>query len=241
MMILKIDFLKYIKKVDIMKKILKNDWEFLNTEFEKPYYKNLRNILKNEYMTKTVYPPMECIFNALHITPFKDVKVVILGQDPYHQKGQAHGLSFSVNKNIKIPPSLQNIYKELNSDLGLKIANNGFLEKWAKQGVLLLNTTLTVVESMPNSHQNIGWSNFTDEVILSLNKKETPVVFIFWGNNAISKQNLITNKNHLILKSPHPSPLSANRGFFGSKPFSKTNEFLKQHGLKEIDWQIEDI
>lgn len=225
-----------------MRKILKNDWEeHLNCEFEKPYYKNLRQILKKEYETKTVFPPMEDIFNAFHKTSFENTKVVILGQDPYHQKGQAHGLSFSVNKGIKTPPSLQNIYKELETDLGLKIPNNGFLEKWAEQGVLLLNTTLTVVEGSANSHQNIGWRNFTDYVILELNKKETPVVFILWGNNAISKEKLILNPKHLILKSVHPSPLSASRGFFGSKPFSKTNEFLKANGLTEIDWQIEDI
>lgn len=225
-----------------MKEILKNDWKiYLNSEFEKDYYKRLRAILKKEYETKTVYPAMENIFNALHLTSFENTKVVILGQDPYHQKGQAHGLSFSVNKGIKIPPSLLNIYKELQTDLGLYIPNNGFLEKWAKQGVLLLNSTLTVVESNANSHQNIGWSIFTDKVISSLNEKTSPVVFILWGNNAISKEKLITNKKHLILKSFHPSPLSASRGFFGSKPFSKTNEFLKLNGLKEIDWQIENI
>lgn len=225
-----------------MKEILKNDWKiYLNDEFEKDYYKRLRAILKKEYETKTVYPAMENIFNALHLTSFENTKVVILGQDPYHQKGQAHGLSFSVNKGVKIPPSLLNIYKELQTDLGLYIPNNGFLEKWAKQGVLLLNTTLTVVESNANSHQNIGWSIFTDKVISSLNEKTSPVVFILWGNNAISKEKLITNKNHLVLKSVHPSPLSASRGFFGSKPFSKTSEFLKLNGLKEIDWQIENI
>lgn len=225
-----------------MKEILKNDWKlYLNNEFEKEYYKKLRTILKKEYETKTVYPNMHDIFNALHLTSFENTKVVILGQDPYHQKGQAHGLSFSVNKGIKIPPSLLNIYKELQTDLGLYIPNNGFLEKWAKQGVLLLNTTLTVVESNANSHQNIGWSIFTDKVISSLNEKNSPVVFILWGNNAISKEKLITNKKHLVLKSVHPSPLSASRGFFGSKPFSKTNEFLKQNKLKEIDWQIEII
>ena len=224
-----------------MREILKNDWKlYLNEEFEKEYYKNLRNILKKDYLTKTVYPHMENIFNALHLTSFENTKVVILGQDPYHQKGQAHGLSFSVNKGIKIPPSLVNIYKELNEDLGLYIPNNGFLEKWALQGVLLLNTTLTVLESLPNSHQDIGWSIFTDKVISVLNKKETPVVFILWGKNAISKEKLITNKNHLILKSVHPSPLSASRGFFGTKPFSKTNEFLRKNGLAEIDWQIEN-
>lgn len=225
-----------------MREILKNDWkEYLSHEFEKDYYLKLRSFLKNEYKTKTVYPPMEDIYNALHYTSYKNTKVVILGQDPYHQKGQAHGLSFSVNKGIKIPPSLQNIYKELSSDLGLYIPNNGYLKKWADQGVLLLNTSLTVLDSNANAHKNIGWSIFTDKVIKVLNEKVQPVVFILWGNNAISKIPLITNENHLILKSVHPSPLSANRGFFGTKPFSKTNSFLKLNNIKEIDWQIENI
>ena len=225
-----------------MTEILKNDWrDYLNEEFGKEYYLKLREILKQDYKTKTVYPPMYDIFNALHYTSYEDTKVLILGQDPYHQKGQAHGLSFSVNKGIKIPPSLQNIFKELYNDLGLYIPNNGYLKKWADQGVLLLNATLTVIDSQANSHKDIGWQIFTDKIIQVLNEKEKSVVFILWGKNAMSKIPLITNKNHLILKSVHPSPLSANGGFFGSKPFSKTNQFLKQNGLKEIDWQIENI
>ncbi|WP_250278029.1 uracil-DNA glycosylase [[Clostridium] colinum] len=225
-----------------MAEILKNDWKnYLDEEFKKNYYLNLREKLKHDYKTKIVYPPMQDIFNALHYTSYEDTKVLILGQDPYHQKGQAHGLSFSVNKGIRIPPSLQNIYKELSTDLGLYIPNNGYLKKWAEQGVLLLNTTLTVIDSNPNSHKDIGWQIFTDKIIQVLNEKTSPVVFILWGNNAISKIPLITNHKHLILKSVHPSPLSASRGFFGSRPFSKTNQFLKQNGLKEIDWQIENI
>lgn len=225
-----------------MAEILKNDWkDYLDDEFKKDYYLKLRERLKEDYKTKQVYPPMEDIFNALHYTSYKDTKVLILGQDPYHQKGQAHGLSFSVNKGIKIPPSLKNIYKELSTDLGLYIPNNGYLKKWADQGVLLLNATLTVIGSNANSHQNIGWQIFTDKVIQVLNEKDEPVVFILWGNNAISKTKFITKNYHLILTSVHPSPLSASRGFFGSKPFSKTNQFLIQNGLKEIDWQIENI
>ena len=225
-----------------MTEILKNDWrDYLNEEFGKEYYLKLRERLKQDYKTKTVYPPMYDIFNALHYTSYEDTKVLILGQDPYHQKGQAHGLSFSVNKGLKIPPSLQNIFKVLYNDLGLYIPNNGYLKKWADQGVLLLNATLTVIDSQANSHKDIGWQIFTDKIIQVLNEKEKSVVFILWGKNAMSKIPLITNKNHLILKSVHPSPLSANGGFFGSKPFSKTNQFLKQNGLKEIDWQIENI
>ena len=225
-----------------MAEILKNDWkDYLDEEFTKEYYIKLRNRLKEDYKTKTVYPPMEDIFNALHYTSYKDTKVLILGQDPYHQKGQAHGLSFSVNKGVKIPPSLLNIYKELCSDLNLYMPNNGYLKKWADQGVLLLNATLTVIDSSPNSHKDIGWQIFTDKVIQVLNEKEEPMVFILWGNNAISKTKFITNKKHLVLTSVHPSPLSASRGFFGSKPFSKTNQFLRENNLKEIDWQIENI
>lgn len=225
-----------------MAEILKNDWKnYLDEEFTKEYYIKLRNRLKEDYKTKTVYPPMQDIFNALHYTSYKDTKVLILGQDPYHQKGQAHGLSFSVNKGIKIPPSLLNIYKELCSDLNLYMPNNGYLKKWADQGVLLLNATLTVIDSSPNSHKDIGWQIFTDKVIEVLNEKEEPMVFILWGNNAISKTKFITNKKHLVLTSVHPSPLSASRGFFGSKPFSKTNQFLRENNLKEIDWQIENI
>lgn len=225
-----------------MANILKNDWKnILDDEFNKEYYQKLRTFLTNEYRTKVIYPDKYDIFNALHFTPYKDVKVVILGQDPYHGAGQAHGLSFSVNPNIKIPPSLLNIYKELNSDLGCYIPNNGYLKKWSDQGVLLLNTSLTVRAGEANSHQKIGWEIFTDKIISLINEKEDPVVFLLWGNNAIKKKNLITNKKHLILTSVHPSPLSASRGFLGSKPFSKINNFLISVNKKPIDWQIENI
>ena len=225
-----------------MSNILKNDWAgLLNDEFNKEYYQTLRNFLTNEYKTKTIYPDKYDIFNALHFTSYKDIKVVILGQDPYHGPGQAHGLSFSVNPGIKIPPSLLNIYKELNSDLGCYIPNNGYLKKWADQGVLLLNTSLTVRAGEANSHKSIGWEIFTDRIISLVNEKEDPVVFLLWGNNAIKKKNLITNKKHLILTSAHPSPLSASRGFFGSKPFSKINNFLISVNKKPIDWQIANI
>ena len=225
-----------------MANILKNDWkDLLEDEFNKEYYQTLRNFLTNEYKTKTIYPDKYDIFNALHFTSYKDIKVVILGQDPYHGPGQAHGLSFSVNPGIKIPPSLLNIYKELNSDLGCYIPNNGYLKKWADQGVLLLNTSLTVRAGEANSHKSIGWEIFTDKIISLVNEKEDPVVFLLWGNNAIKKKNLITNKRHLILTSVHPSPLSASRGFFGSKPFSKINNFLISVNKNPIDWQIENI
>lgn len=225
-----------------MGNILKNDWkDLLDDEFNKEYYQTLRNFLTNEYKTKTIYPDKYDIFNALHFTSYKDIKVVILGQDPYHGPGQAHGLSFSVNPGIKIPPSLLNIYKELNSDLGCYIPNNGYLKKWADQGVLLLNTSLTVRAGAANSHKNIGWEIFTDKIISLVNEKDDPVVFLLWGNNAIKKKNLITNKRHLILTSVHPSPLSASRGFFGSRPFSKINNFLISVNKKAIDWQIENI
>lgn len=225
-----------------MIKILKNDWNsYLSSEFEKDYYKKLRNFLVSEYNSKVIYPDMYDIFNALHFTSYKDTKVVILGQDPYHGPHQAHGLSFSVNPGVKTPPSLVNIYKELHTDLNCYIPNNGYLKKWADQGVLLLNTVLTVRAGEANSHKNKGWEQFTTQVIKVLNEKETPVVFILWGNNAISKESLITNPKHLIIKSAHPSPLSASRGFFGSKPFSKTNEFLISTNQKPIDWQIENI
>ena len=225
-----------------MSEILKNDWKnYLSSEFEKDYYKNLRSFLKNEYNSTVIYPNMHDIFNALHYTAYKDTKVVILGQDPYHGPNQAHGLSFSVNPGVKTPPSLLNIYKELHSDLNCYIPNNGYLKKWADQGVLLLNTVLTVRAGEANSHKNKGWEEFTTQVIKALNKKETPVVFILWGNNAISKESLITNPKHFIIKSVHPSPLSASRGFFGSRPFSKTNEFLISTNQKPIDWQIENI
>lgn len=225
-----------------MSEILKNDWKnYLESEFQKDYYIKLRKFLVTEYNSKVIYPNMYDLFNALHYTPYSKVKVVILGQDPYHGPNQAHGLSFSVNPGVKAPPSLINMYKELNTDLGCYIPNNGYLKKWADQGVLLLNTVLTVRAGEANSHKNKGWEEFTTKVIQVLNEKETPIVFILWGNNAISKASLITNKKHLIIKSVHPSPLSASRGFFGSKPFSKANNFLISTNQTPIDWQIENI
>ncbi|HBJ1647977.1 TPA: uracil-DNA glycosylase [Clostridium botulinum] len=225
-----------------MNNILKNDWNnYIGNEFEKDYYLKLRKNLAQEYKTKTIYPDMYNIFNALHYTAFDDVKVVILGQDPYHGPNQAHGLSFSVNPGVRTPPSLLNIYKELKDDIGYYIPNNGYLKKWADQGVLLLNTVLTVRAGEANSHKNIGWQIFTDNIIKVLNTREKPIVFILWGNNAIRKEELITNPKHHIIKSVHPSPLSASRGFFGSKPFSKTNEFLKNDNEIPIDWQIENL
>lgn len=219
-----------------------NDWDdLLKDEFEKEYYLNLRKFLINEYKTQKIHPSMYDIFNALKFTPYKDVKVVILGQDPYHGPNQAHGFSFSVKPGVQTPPSLRNMFKELNSDLGCFIPNNGFLEAWAKQGILLLNTVLTVREGQANSHKGKGWEIFTDRIIELLNKREEPIVFILWGRNAISKEALITNPIHKIIKSVHPSPLSATRGFFGSKPFSKTNDFLISINKEPIDWQIPNI
>jgi len=220
----------------------KNDWQILlKDEFEKEYYLNLRQFLINEYATKTVYPDKYDLFNALHYTAFQDVSVVILGQDPYHGPGQAHGLSFSVKPGIKPPPSLANIYKELKDDVNCFIPNNGYLKKWSDQGVLLLNNVLTVIEGQPNSHKNIGWQHLTDKVISLLNERTEPLIFILWGSNAQSKTSLITNKNHSIIKSVHPSPLSASRGFFKSKPFSKTNALLTSLGKNPIDWQIDNL
>lgn len=223
--------------------MLTNDWSLaLKDEFNKPYYRDLYRFVKEEYSTRVVYPPADDIFNALHLTPLKDVKVLILGQDPYHNEHQAHGLSFSVLPDQKdIPPSLQNIYKELQEDLGCYIPNNGYLKKWADQGVLMLNTVLTVRAHEPNSHQGRGWENFTDAIIQAVNQKDEPVVYMLWGKPAQSKIPMLTNPKHLILKAPHPSPLSAYRGFFGCKHFSKCNEFLSQNGLEPIDWQIENI
>ncbi len=220
-----------------------NDWdELLYDEFKKDYYLKIREFLKKEYSLKTIYPDMYDIFNALKYTSYKDCKAVILGQDPYHGEGQAHGLSFSVKPDIKIPPSLVNIYKELKSDIdGFYIPNNGYLTKWAKQGVLLLNASLTVVKDNANSHSKIGWSIFTDNIIKLLNERETPLVFILWGNNARQKKAFITNKNHLVLEAAHPSPLSAYNGFFGCRHFSKTNEFLIKNNISPVDWQIENI
>jgi len=219
-----------------------NDWdELLKEEFQKEYYLKLRQFLKKEYSTRTIYPDKYKIFEALKLTPYQDVKVVILGQDPYHGKNQAHGLAFSVQKEVEIPPSLLNIYKELEDDLGCYIPNNGYLVPWAKQGVLLLNTSLTVVANIANSHRNKGWEYFTDAIIQLLNLKDAPVVFMLWGNNAKEKAKYLNNPKHLILKSVHPSPLSANRGFFGCKHFSTANRFLRENGLPEIDWQIPNL
>ena len=201
-------------------------------------FKKFMSVVKHEYDTKTIYPLKENVFNALKLTPYDKVKVVIMGQDPYHGEGEAHGLSFSVQDPTPLPPSLKNIYKELYDDLGIEPSNSGDLTKWALEGVLLLNSTLTVVKDTPNSHKDLGWQKFTDYIIKVLNEKEEPVVFILWGNFAKSKKVYITNPRHLVIESAHPSPFSARYGFFGSKPFSKTNEFLKKNGLKEIDWRV---
>lgn len=216
-----------------------NSWDILlKNEFEKPYYLNLRKFLVNEYKTQTVYPNMNDIFNALKYTDYQGVKVVILGQDPYHQPNQAHGLCFSVKKGVNPPPSLQNIYKEIHAEYGFPVPNHGELTYWAKQGVLLLNTVLTVRQSQPNSHKGMGWEIFTDDIISLLNQRPEPMVFLLWGANARAKAKLITNPSHLVLTSAHPSPLSAYNGFFGNGHFKRANEFLKQNGMEEINWQI---
>lgn len=221
---------------------LNNKWdELLKPEFEKEYYLKLRQFLIEEYKNNAIYPDKNNIFNALKLTSYEDVKVVIIGQDPYHGPNQAHGLSFSVQPKVQIPPSLLNMYKELRDDLGCFIPNNGYLVPWAEQGVLLLNAVLTVRGGQANSHRNKGWEKFTDRVIELLNERKEPVVFLLWGNNAKEKGEFITNKHHYILTSVHPSPLSASRGFFGCKHFSKTNEILKSLGKNPIDWQIKDI
>lgn len=222
--------------------MITNDWlEPLSSEFRKGYYSQLYNFVKDEYSKTVVYPPSEDIFNAFHFTPLKDVKVLLLGQDPYHNEHQAHGLSFSVQPGQDIPPSLVNIYKELHDDLGCYIPNNGYLKKWADQGVLLLNTVLTVRAHQANSHQGHGWEQFTDAVIQAVNAQDRPIVYMLWGAPARRKKAMLTNPKHLILEAPHPSPLSAYRGFFGCKHFSKANEFLKANGVEPIDWQIENI
>ncbi|MFZ7133558.1 MAG: uracil-DNA glycosylase [Eubacteriales bacterium] len=219
---------------------INNDWnDIVQNEFRQEYYIRLRSLLKKEYGRFTVYPDKYDIFNAFHFTSYADTKVVILGQDPYHGDGQAHGLSFSVKDHISIPPSLINIYKELKDDLGYPIPEHGYLKKWADQGVFLLNAVLTVRAGLAASHRDIGWKNFTDHVISTLNRKEDPIVFILWGKFAQSKKTLIDNPMHYIIQSPHPSPLSASRGFFGSKPFSKTNAFLQSVGKEPVDWRIE--
>ncbi|MFN2925862.1 uracil-DNA glycosylase [Lachnospiraceae bacterium YH-ros2228] len=220
-----------------------NDWlEPLSEEFKKPYYRKLYETVNQEYRTRQIFPPAQDLFKAFHMTPLHQVKVVILGQDPYHEPGQAEGMSFSVQPGVEIPPSLVNIYKELHDDLGLRIPNNGHLEKWAKEGVFLLNTVLTVRAHQAFSHRGIGWEEFTDAAIRAIDREDRPIVFMLWGRPAQEKEKLLTkNPLHLVLKAPHPSPLSAYRGFFGCRHFSKCNAFLEAHGEKAIDWQIEDI
>lgn len=221
---------------------ISGEWaEALAPEFKKPYYKKLFQTVSEEYRTHRIFPPGDDIFNAFHLTPLPQVKVVILGQDPYHGEGQAHGLCFSVRPDVEIPPSLVNIYKELEEDVGCYIPNNGYLEKWARQGVLLLNMVLTVRAHQANSHRGIGWEEFTDAAIRVLAAQDRPMVFILWGKPAQAKKPMITNPKHLVLFSAHPSPLSAYRGFFGSRVFSRTNQYLESHGLTPIDWQIENI
>ena len=221
---------------------LGNDWDdLLADEFKKDYYIKLRGFLKSEYQNHKIYPDMYDIFNALKWTAYKDTKVVILGQDPYHELNQAHGLAFSVKVGVNIPPSLLNMYKELHNELGLYIPNNGYLEKWARQGVMLLNSSLTVREGLANSHRNKGWEIFTSSIIERLNERDDPVIFLLWGNNAKEKNALITNQKHYVLTAAHPSPLSASRGFFGCGHFKKTNELLVQMGKQPIDWQIENV
>ncbi len=220
---------------------LGNDWdEKIGREFEKEYYLKLRNFLKEEYSSHTVFPDMYDLFSALKATPYSKVKVVILGQDPYHEPGQAHGMAFSVKPGVQIPPSLLNMYKEINSEFGYPIPKTGYLMKWAEQGVLLLNTVLTVRSGEANSHQNKGWEIFTDEIIRQLNARRDGIVFLLWGNNAKKKKELITNHQHYILETVHPSPLSASRGFMGCGHFKKANEFLISNLKSPIDWQIED-
>lgn len=221
--------------------MITNDWlKVVEEETKKEYYKKLYVFLKKEYSEVPVYPLSNDIFNAFHFTPLSKVRVVILGQDPYHERGQAEGLSFSVPKGVKIPPSLMNIYKELKTDLGLTIPNNGHLKKWADQGVLLLNTVLTVRGGIAFSHRGKGWEEFTDAVIKAINEEDRPIVYLLWGQAAKDKVAMLTNTRHLILTAPHPSPLSASRGFFGCKHFSKVNAFFRENGEEEIDWQIED-
>ena len=216
--------------------MINKKWDIvLDQEMKKEYFKNLGLFVKNEYKTKTIFPPYENIFDALRFTDYDNVKVVILGQDPYHGVGEAHGLSFSVRENVKMPPSLLNIFKELHNDLGIKRTKSD-LTDWAKEGVLLLNSIMTVVKDTPLSHKNKGWEVFTDTIISKLNEREEPVIFLLWGSFARSKKELITNKRHKIIESVHPSPLSASRGFFGSKPFSKINNYLKEIGKEEINW-----
>ena len=221
---------------------IQNDWlDALKEEFTQPYYKKLFQTVNEAYRTRQIFPPADDIFNAFHLTPLHEVKVVILGQDPYHGEGQAHGLCFSVRPGVDIPPSLVNIYQELHDDLGCTIPNHGCLTKWAKQGVLLLNTVLTVRAHQANSHKGIGWEEFTDAAIRKLNEQDRPIVFMLWGRPAQAKKSMLHNPKHLILEAPHPSPLSAYRGFFGSRPFSQANRFLEAQGVEPVDWQIEPM
>jgi len=218
---------------------ISNDWaEKISVEYKKPYYRELFNFIREEYSKVVVYPPSEDIFNAMHLTPLSKVKCVILGQDPYHGPGQAHGLCFSVKPDVKIPPSLENIYKELHDDIGFSIPNHGYLEEWAKQGVLLLNTVLTVQAHRAFSHRGKGWEQFTDAIIRTVNEVDRPIVFLLWGKPAQEKKALLNNPKHLILEAPHPSPLSAYRGFFGCRHFSKANDFLMKNGETPIDWTL---
>ncbi len=220
--------------------MITKEWDaLLKEEYQKIYFQNLLNEVEKEYKTKTIFPPKDEIFNALKLTEYNKIKAVIIGQDPYHGIGEAEGLSFSVKENIKMPPSLKNILKELKDDLGYEIPKSGSLRKWSNEGVLLLNSILTVEKDKPLSHKNLGWQTFTDEIIKLLNKKETPVVFILWGNFAKSKKKYVTNKIHYIIESPHPSPFSAHNGFFGSKPFSKTNNFLISKKISPIDFKLD--
>lgn len=223
--------------------MIENDWlECIQDEFKKPYYRELYQFVRKEYNTHVIYPPADDIFNAFHFTPLSQVKVLILGQDPYHGEHQAHGLCFSVLPDQpELPPSLQNIYKELQDDLGCYIPNNGYLKKWADQGVLMLNTVLTVRAHQAGSHQGKGWEQLTDAIIQAVNAQDRPIVYLLWGKPAQSKIPMLTNPKHLILKAPHPSPLSAYRGFFGCRHFSQTNEFLERNGIEPIDWQIENL
>ncbi len=230
------------KEVSFMELKIGNDWdEKLKIVWESTGFQKFLSIVEKEYLSKEIFPPKNYVFNALKLTPYKNVKVVIMGQDPYHGVGEAHGLSFSVQEGIKVPPSLKNIYKELESDLGVPIRSSGDLTGWATQGVLLLNAVLTVIKDTPASHRNIGWERLTDYIIKVLNEKEEPIVFILWGNFAKAKKEFITNPKHLILTSAHPSPYSANYGFFGSKPFSKTNEFLKENHIEPINWDLNKV
>lgn len=222
--------------------MIHNDWwPWLQKEWQEPYFKKLSQFVHEEYQRHEVYPPKQNVFAAFENCPYTNIKVVILGQDPYHEPHQAHGMCFSVNPGVDIPPSLRNIYQELNKELGCKIPNNGYLMPWAKQGVFLLNTVMTVERGKANSHAGHGWETFTDHVIAHINEKEDPVVFLLWGRNARNKANMIDRSKHLVLECAHPSPLSAYHGFFGCNHFIQANQFLKEQGKEPIDWQVPDL